>query len=236
MVNVRRLHSWNLTPTEAVALQKRLRARVVLEPLPAPVSLVAGADVSFDKYSDVVYAGFVVVRLPNFEVVETVGVTTRVTFPYVPGLLSFRETPALLKAWRRLRTRPDVVAIDGQGFAHPRRFGIACHVGLLFGVPTVGFGKTRLVGSYEEPGLEAGSSSPLVDKGEEVGAVVRTKARTNPIFVSPGDHADTASAVALALRCTRKCRVPEPTRLAHLYVNALRRGDAWAPPPRADRG
>lgn len=231
-MKAKRLHAWNLSPTEAIALQKSLRERLVLGPLPPDVRLVAGCDLSFDKYSDVVYAGIVTIRLPDFEVVETAGVTTRATFPYVPGLLSFRETPALIEVWERMTTRPDVVALDGMGTAHPRRFGIACHVGLLFDVPTVGFGKTRLVGTHGPLGEEAGSSAPLVDRGEEVGAVVRTKTRTNPIFVSPGDRADTPSAVALALRCTWKYRVPEPTRLAHLYVNALRRGEEWKPPKR----
>jgi deoxyribonuclease V len=225
-----RLHAWDLSPTEAVALQKELRDRVVLRPLPAGVRVVAGADVSFDKYSEVIHAGFVVLGLPDLEVVETAGVTTRTRFPYVPGLLSFRETPALIEAWERVTVRPDVVVLDGQGLAHPRRFGIACHVGLLFDLPAVGFAKTLFVGKYEEPPPGAGSHSPLVDRGETVGAAVRTKDRTNPIFVSPGHLADTPSAVELALRTTTRYRVPEPTRLAHLFVNALRRGEEWAPP------
>jgi deoxyribonuclease V len=226
------LHAWDLSPTEAVALQRELRERVVLRPLPADVRVVAGADISYNKFSDAIWAGFVVLRLPDFEVLETAGITSRMRFPYVPGLLSFRETPALIEAWERVTVRPDVVVLDGQGLAHPRRFGIACHVGLLFGVPTVGFAKTRLVGRYEEPDEPAGSTSPLVDRGETIGAVVRTKDRTNPIFVSPGHLSDTPSAVALALRCVTRYRIPEPTRLAHLYVNALRRGEAWEPPAR----
>jgi deoxyribonuclease V len=226
------LHAWDLSPTEAVAVQKQLRDRVVLRSLPEDVRIVAGADVSFDKYSEVIHAGFVVLRLPDLEVVETVGVTTRTRFPYVPGLLSFRETPALIEAWERVSVRPDVVVLDGQGLAHPRRFGIACHVGLLFDLPAVGFAKTLFVGKYEEPGERAGSASPLVDRGETVGAVVRTKDRTNPIFVSPGHLADAESATALALRTTTRYRIPEPTRLAHLFVNAVRRGEAWTPPKR----
>jgi deoxyribonuclease V len=224
------LHAWDLSPTEAVAVQKGLRDRVVLRPLPRDVRIVAGADISFDKYSDIIHAGFVVLRLPELEVVETAGVTTRTRFPYVPGLLSFRETPALIEAWERVSVRPDVVVLDGQGLAHPRRFGIACHVGLLFDLPAVGFAKTLFVGKYEEPAASAGSTSPLVDRGETIGAVVRTKDRTNPIFVSPGHLADTESAVALALRTTTRYRIPEPTRLAHLFVNALRRGEEWTPP------
>jgi deoxyribonuclease V len=227
-----RLHAWEVSPSEAIALQKALRDRVERRPLPADARVVAGADISYNKFSDAIWAGFVVLRLPDFEVLETAGVRTRMTFPYVPGLLSFRETPALVEAWERVTVRPDVVALDGQGIAHPRRFGIACHVGLLFGVPTVGLGKSRLVGAYDEPGERAGSTSPLVDRGEEIGAVVRTKDRTNPIFVSPGHLADTPTSVDLALRCVTRYRIPEPTRLAHLYVNALRRGETWEPPPR----
>lgn len=232
-MNAKSLHAWNLSPTEAVALQKQLRDRIVLRPLPADVRIVAGADISYDKYSDVIHAGFVLVRLPDLAVVETAGVTTRMRFPYIPGLLSFRETPPLLEAWERVRIRPDVVMFDGQGLAHPRRFGIACHVGLLVELPTVGCAKTRLTGTFEPPDEAAGSSSPLVDRGETVGAVVRTKNRVQPIYVSPGHLADVESSVDLALRCVSKYRVPEPTRLAHLFVNALRRGEEWKPPRRA---
>ena len=235
----RRLHDWSVDPKEAVRRQKMMSAEVDLRPLPPDVEVVAGCDISFDRFSDVIYAGIVLVRLPTLEVVETSGVTSRATFPYVPGLLSFRETPALLEAWERLTTRPDVVVLDGQGLAHPRRFGIACHVGLLTGVPSVGCAKTLLVGAYEEPGELAGSTSPLVHRGETVGAVVRTKTRVSPVYVSPGHLADVASAADLALACVRgfaraerrsKYRIPEPTRLAHLFVNALRRGERWSPP------
>jgi deoxyribonuclease V len=226
------LHAWDLSPTEAVALQKRLRDRVVLQPLPDDVRVVAGADISYERYSNVLHAGFVLVRLPDFEVVETAGVELRVSFPYVPGLLSFRETPPLVEAWKRVTVRPDVVMLDGQGLAHPRRFGIACHVGLLFDLPTLGCAKTLLVGKFEPPGEAAGSRSPLVDRGETVGSAVRTKDRVQPVYVSPGHLADVESAAALALRCTARYRVPEPTRLAHLFVNALRRGEEWTPPRR----
>jgi deoxyribonuclease V len=238
MGDISQLHSWDVTPAEAVAVQRQLRERVVLQPLPGDVKLVAGADISFNKFSDVVYAGIVVLRLPELEVVATSGVVTTTKFPYVPGLLSFRESPALLEAWAKLDARPDVLVLDGQGLAHPRRFGIACHVGLLLDLPTVGCAKTVLVGKYEEPGIEAGSHSPMVHRGETVGAALRTKDRVHPVYVSPGHLADTASAVELMLKCVRgyggvkgsKYRVPDPTRLAHLFVNALRRGEEWTPP------
>lgn len=225
MAHYEQLHEWSLTAREAVALQKSLRERVRIEPLAREVETVAGADISFDKFSPVLYAGIVVLRLPTLEVVEEVGVVSEAKFPYVPGLLSFRETPPVLEAWARLRTEPDAVMFDGQGLAHPRRVGIASHVGLLINRPTLGCAKSVLVGKYGELGEERGSRSPLVDKGETVGAALRTKARVQPIYVSPGHLIDVEGAVALTLRCDGGYRQPEPTRRAHLLVNALRRGE-----------
>ena len=244
------LHSWDVTRSEAVALQKSLRERIVLQPLPATVKLVAGADISYNRFSDVAYAGIVVLRLPELEVVTTAGVVSTMTFPYVPGLLSFREAPSLLQAWEKLSRRPDVLMLDGMGIAHPRRFGIASHIGLLTGMPTIGCGKTLLTGKYEEPAPEAGSFSPLMDRGAQIGVALRTKDRVNPVFISPGHLADIPTSVALTMRCVRtlekksasapllssrsesisKYRIPEPTRLAHLLVNAMRRGEDWQPP------
>src|SRR5215211_3672716 len=146
----KKLHDWNLARSEAVALQKQLRSQVRIEPLKRKVELVAGCDISFNKFSEIVYAGIVVLRLPDLEIVDRATAITRTTFPYIPGLLSFRETPALLEAWEKLNTSPDVVMLDGQGLAHPRRFGIACHFGLLTGRPARGCAKTVLVGHYEE--------------------------------------------------------------------------------------
>ncbi|HZS06252.1 MAG TPA: deoxyribonuclease V [Blastocatellia bacterium] len=251
---INQLHAWDLTPAEAIALQKKLREQVVIRPLPDKVELVAGADISFNKFSEVVYAGIVVLRLPQLEVIATSGVVTTTKFPYIPGLLSFREVPALLEAWQKLTVRPDVLVLDGQGIAHPRRLGIASHIGLVIGLPTVGCAKTVLTGRYEEPDPQAGSWSPMTDKGETIGAALRTKDRVNPVFISPGHLADIPSAITLALRCVRgyaehntsgglfgtrpepsrskgsKYRIPEPTRLAHLFVNAMRRGEEWVPP------
>lgn len=237
------LHDWNVTPTEAVAIQKQLRDKVRLEPLDVDtVELVAGADISYNKFSDTIYAGIVLIRLPEFSVVETSGVVSTMTFPYIPGLLSFREMPAVIQAWEKLTTRPDVFVLDGQGIAHPRRVGIACHAGLVFDVPTIGCAKTLFVGKYEEPDERAGSLSPLVDRGEQIGTVVRTKHKVNPVYVSPGHRADLSTSAALALRCAQgydpniggtgsaKYRIPDPTRLAHLFVNAMRRGEPWPQP------
>ena len=219
------LHAWDLSPRDAIALQNSLRTRVRLQTPPGCLRTVAGADISFNKHDDTLYAGIVVLRLPDLVAVEEVGVITRTKFPYVPGLLSFREAPAILEAWELLRAEPDAVLFDGQGIAHPRRFGIAAHVGLWLDRPTWGCAKSLLVGRYEEPAAARGSSSPLLDKGETIGAVLRTKDGVAPVFVSPGNWMDLETAVALTLRCGGGYRVPEPTRRAHLLVNALRRGE-----------
>ena len=225
MAKYEQLHEWSLTRREAVELQKQLRARVRVVPLRKKVETIAGADISFNKFDPVVYAGVVVLRLPLLEVIEEVGVVSETKFPYVPGLLSFRETPSVLEAWAKLKTEPDAVMFDGQGIAHPRRVGIASHVGLLIDRPTLGCAKSVLVGKFEEPGEERGAWTPLVDKGETVGAALRTKTRVQPIYVSPGHLIDLAGAIELTLRCDGGYRQPEPTRRAHLLVNALRRGE-----------
>ena len=214
-----------MNPREAVELQRTLRAQVVLQKPASAIETVAGADISFNRFDETIYAGIVVLRLPSLEKVEEVGVVARTRFPYVPGLLSFREAPAVLEAWTQLRHAPDAVMFDGQGIAHPRRLGIATHLGLWLERPTFGCAKSVLVGRYEEPAPERGARSPLIDRGETVGAALRTKTRTKPIFVSPGHLLDLETAVALTLQCDGGYRQPEPTRQAHLLVNALRRGE-----------
>jgi deoxyribonuclease V len=225
MAGYRHLHDWNLSPRDAVTLQSRLREQVIIAPLDRPIETIAGADISFNKFSETIYAGIVVLRLPSLETVEEVGVVTTTQFPYVPGLLSFRETPAVLEAWTKLKIEPEAVMFDGQGIAHPRRIGIASHVGLMLERPTIGCAKSVLVGKYEEPPLERGAWTPMVDRGETIGAAVRTKARVQPIFVSPGHLIDLEGAIQLAMQCDGGYRQPEPTRRAHLLVNALRRGE-----------
>jgi deoxyribonuclease V len=217
------LHRWDLTPKEAVALQKELAGRVdVTTPL-GSFTTIAGADISYNRYSPVFYACVVVLKLPDLTVVEERTAVRESTFPYVPGLLSFREAPALLDAFRQLRRKPDLVMIDGQGYAHPRRIGIASHVGLWLGLPTVGCAKTRLTGDFTDPGLAPGEWSPLVDRDAVIGVALRNKARTAPLFVSPGHRCDLKGAIE-AVRLTTRChRIPEPTRLAHERVNAFRR-------------
>jgi deoxyribonuclease V len=225
MAKYEQLHDWTMTPREAVELQKTLRERVRLQPLKKQIKTIAGADISFNKFSTVLYAGIVVMRLPSLEVVEEVGVVSETRFPYVPGLLSFRESPSVLEAWAKLKTEPDAVMFDGQGIAHPRRVGIASHVGLIINRPTLGCAKSVLVGKYEEPEVERGNWTELIDKGEVVGAALRTKTKVQPIFVSPGHLIDLEGAIRLTLLCDGGYRQPEPTRRAHHLVNALRRGE-----------
>lgn len=225
MAHFRQLHDWDLRPSEAVELQKRLRTEVRIAPLAREIKTIAGADISFNKFEPTVYAGIVVLSLPELEVVEEVGVISESRFPYVPGLLSFRETPSVLEAWSKLKTEPDALMLDGQGLAHPRRVGIACHVGLLIERPTLGCAKSVLVGNYEEPPVERGSYTDLVHKGEVVGAALRTKNKVQPVFVSPGHLIDLEGAIRLTLQTDGGYRQPEPTRRAHLLVNALRRGE-----------
>jgi len=225
-MRIERLHSWDLTPKEAVKLQRALAARVdASTPLPR-CELIAGADVSYQRFSAELYAGVVVLRMADLTVVERRSVVFETRFPYIPGLLSFRETPALLEVLAQVESEPDVVMLDGHGFAHPRRFGFACHVGLWLNRPCLGCAKSRLVGSFKLPGLRAGSRVPLVDRGEVIGRVVRTKAGVKPVFVSVGHRIDLESAVRTVLAAGAGYRIPEPTRLADQYVKALRRAAA----------
>lgn len=216
------IHPWDVTPAEAVALQQQMRQQIRIEPLTGPVRTIAGCDISFNKFEETVYAGIVVLSLLDLSVIEEVGVVSKATFPYVPGLLSFREAPALLEAWEKLETAPDVVMFDGQGIAHPRRIGIASHIGLFIGRPSFGCAKSVLVGKYDEPAPERGNWSPMTHYREEIGAALRTKDRTNPVYVSPGHLIDLPSAIELTLACFGGYRIPEPTRRAHNLVNAIR--------------
>lgn len=207
------MHEWDVSPAQAVAIQQRLRPLVSLAPSFRLDELrtVAGVDAA---YGAVGRAAVVVLTYPGLEVIEQAVAERESVFPYVPGLLSFREIPAVLEALAKLTTTPDVLVCDGQGYAHPRRLGLASHLGVYLDRPTVGCAKSRLVGTYVEPGEHVGDRSPLVHRGETVGAVVRTKPRTNPLFISPGNKVDIETSVALVLACLRGYRLPEPTRLA----------------------
>lgn len=219
------LHGWDVSPAEARAIQAELAPRLDLRDAVAPgeLRLVAGVDNTYltDGATGETTAHVVVVLLgyPELEPVEIVFGARRVDFPYVPGLLSFREGPAVLAAFAELERAPDLILFDGQGLAHPRRFGLACHLGLILDRPSVGCAKSRLVGAFEEPERVFGARTPLVDRGETVGAAVRTRPRRAPLFVSPGQKVSVAGAVAAAVACCRGGNfLPEPTRLAHEAV------------------
>jgi deoxyribonuclease V len=184
---------------------------------------VAGADVSYELRGKWLYAAIVVLRVGTWEVIDRSGIIAEARFPYVPGLLSFREAPPVIEAFTKLTVRPDVLICDGQGIAHPRRLGLASHIGLWLGLPTIGCAKSWLCGEYEEPGPERGDWTPLTDAGETIGAVVRTRTRVKPLYVSPGHLCGLESAIGAVLAAATKFRQPATTRSAHQYVNDLRR-------------
>jgi deoxyribonuclease V len=197
------LHRWDVSPAEARAIQAGLRNAVRVEPLDLDAC--------------------VVLELPSLKLVDSAHVVAKAAFPYVPGLLSFRESPPLLDAWSRLRHRPNALIVDGHGYAHPRRFGIACHLGVILDLPTVGCAKSVLVGEFEPPGGDAGEWTPLIHEEETVGAAVRTRTGVAPVFVSVGHRCDLESAMSLVHLCIRRYRLPETTRHAHDLVNQMRR-------------
>jgi deoxyribonuclease V len=219
------LHSWDVSFSEAVRIQKDLRQQIRLEALNR-VQYIAGADVSYDIGSDQFYAGVIVVNFPDLQPVEESVAVGKAPFPYVPGLLSFREAPILLQAFEQLTGCPDVIIFDGHGIAHPRGIGIASHAGLFLDCPSVGCAKSKLTGMYDERllGEKAGSVVSLYTKDDlTIGSVVRTKDRVKPVFVSPGHKADIPSSIKLVLDCCKGFKLPEPTRLAHTFVNRVRR-------------
>lgn len=206
---------WNLSPAEAVALQRALAPQVVREDRLGEVRRVAGIDVGFEAGGSVTRAAVAVLDFPSLALAEQAVARRPTTFPYVPGLLSFREAPAVLEALAQLAAPPDLILYDGQGLAHPRRMGIASHVGLLSRIPTIGVAKTRLVGEFEAPGVERGAWSPLLHRGEEIGAVLRTRAGVAPLYVSIGWGVSLPTAIRWVLACAPKFRLPETTRQAH---------------------
>lgn len=215
-------HRWDLTPKSAIRLQKTLAAEIRETPLARPARLVAGGDAAFSPDGSQVIAGWVVWDVQIREAIETVVARRPVRFPYVPGLLSFREAPALIAALRRLRTEPDVFMLDGHGLAHPRCFGIACHVGLLIDRPTFGCAKSRLCGTHDTPADTVGATKPIRLDGDVIGRVLRTRQGVKPVYASIGHRMTLNDAVRTALRCCTRFRLPEPSRLAHQLVTRMR--------------
>jgi deoxyribonuclease V len=224
-MNVSGLHGLDLSPPEARRLQEELASRVVAGPALdlANVRYVAGADVS--TQGNMAYATVVVLDSPGLSLVEVKGYEAPLRFPYVPGLLSFRELPSVVGALEKVETEVDALILDAQGLAHPRRMGLASHLGIFLDVPTVGCAKSLLVGSFDEPGKEKGSVTDLVHRGEVVGKVLRTRDGVSPVYVSVGNRIDLGSSVELVLACCTKYRLPETTRQAHNAANRLRRGE-----------
>lgn len=202
---------------EALHIQKLLRSNLVLSNNFKCLEMIAGVDVGYDVEHNLAHASIVVVTAKNFIVLETVQNFTPVTFPYVPGLLSFREIPAILSALTRLTHRPDLLMIDGQGIAHPRRMGIAAHLGVLLDIPSIGVAKSRLAGHFKMPGSQKGEVSDLIDRHELVGKVLRSRNNVRPLFISPGHRIDINTALTITMECLTRYRLPEPTRLADKF-------------------
>jgi deoxyribonuclease V len=210
----RDLHRWDLSPEEAVQVQKELRERLILKWDKRPVRTIGGVDISIKP--DVARAAIVVMRFPELTPVEAVTADAPLVFPYIPGLLSFREGPAVLAAWEKLERKPDLLMFDGQGIAHPRGLGIAAQMGLWLELPTIGVAKSRLYGLHEEVGPQRGDRAGLLDRsGNVIGTVLRLREKTNPLYVSPGHLMDVKHATEFVLACAGGYRLPEPTRWAH---------------------
>jgi deoxyribonuclease V len=216
---------WEVTPAEARQIQLSLRDRVERRDRVGQLRRVAGADVALDLARGMAIAGVVIYRVPELDEIERVWAEQPLRFPYIPGLLSFREMPAILAAFERVRQEPDLIFYDGQGYAHPRRFGIACHLGVALDCPTIGCAKSRLIGTHEEPPNERGGWAPLEDKGERIGAVLRTRTGVKPIYVSVGHRVSLERAIELVLAVSDGYRIPRPTRDADHFVGAVKRGE-----------
>jgi deoxyribonuclease V len=237
-MQIKKLHSWNLTYAQARELQTQLAGKVQFRPLTKTPGLIAGLDCALSARAKKIVAAALVLEVSRptadlrrqteqaqFRLVETAVAWQALDFPYIPGLLSFREAPVCLAAVEKLQTEPDAFMIDGQGVAHPRRFGLAAHLGLFFDKPTIGCAKSRLTGTFEDPPEEKGAYSLLKDEkrtNEVIGAVLRTRTQVKPVFVSVGNRCTLEDAVKVVLDCTTKYRLPEPTRLAHQHVSKMK--------------
>jgi deoxyribonuclease V len=208
-------HPWTLTPSEAIAIQEELQAEIITEDaFKEPVNYVAGVDMGFEENGTVSHAAVAVLSFPDLQLVETSVARRPTSFPYIPGFLSFREIPAVLDALEKVKTTPDIILCDGQGIAHPRRFGIACHLGLLVDISTIGVAKSLLVGKHEELEETRGSCQALIYKGEKVGVVLRSRTGVKPLYISAGHKISLDTSIDYVLRCTPKYRLPETTRIA----------------------
>ncbi len=222
LLKINQLHDWNVSPKEAVNIQKSLADKILIRSAPAHPNYIAGADISYNRRSDYFFAAVVILDYSTLETVEIQTASGVSTFPYIPGLLSFREIPLLIKCFEKISIIPDVIMCDSQGYAHPRRFGLACHLGLLLNLPTIGCAKSRLIGEGKLPEIRKGNYTELIDKNEIIGAILRSKDNTNPLFISPGHLINISKSVEIVLQSCVRYRIPEPTRLAHIEVNRVR--------------
>lgn len=222
-------HYKTIDYTKAKELQKNLRRKISLDPLGSSPMFIAGADISCIYGSDVMHAAIIVLKLPELKPIAGALFSDETTFPYIPGLLAFREMPVLLGAWNRLQIKPDVLIMDGHGLAHPRRMGIATHFGIEVGKPTIGCAKKILTGTHEELEVEKGATADLIvedgDKEEKVGFALRSRTKVNPVYISPGHKLSFGDAYSIIMKALTKYKLPKTTRLAHQYANRLRKGE-----------
>ncbi len=215
-------HPWKVTPEEAKNIQLALRQKLSLCPPSTPLTTLAAADVAYCPGSPKIYAGFLLFTYPELTLLEKAWAVGEVSFPYIPSLLTFREAPLLLQAYRQLSNKPDLIIFDGQGIAHPRSMGLAAHLGIILDLPTIGCAKSCLVGTYAPPPPQAGANVPLLYQGQVVGLVVRMRANVQPVFVSPGHKMDLENALKIILSLGRGYRLPEPLRQVHIFINQIR--------------
>jgi deoxyribonuclease V len=214
-MQVKTFHHWPTTVQAAIAIQQQLRSQIITHDDLGPIDHVAGVDVGFEANGTITRAAIAVLSWPDLQLKDQAVARQPTRFPYIPGLLSFREIPAILEACQQLQITPDLLLCDGQGLAHPRRLGIACHLGLLTDLPSIGVGKTRLTGTHVEVGNRRGDWQPLYDRAEVIGAVLRTRVNTHPLYISVGHRISLETAIAYAMGCTTRYRLPETTRFAH---------------------
>lgn len=219
----RDLHPWNVTTHRAFEIQADLAKMVVLKKGFGQIRRVAGVDASYHLATKRIYSGIIIYSFPDLNLLEKRYVSRRINFPYVPGLLTFREGPAILSAFEKVKYAPDIIIFDGQGIAHPRGLGLAAHMGVLLNLPSIGCAKSRLVGKYTQPANRVGAYSYLKDDVRTIGAVVRTRKNVRPVFISPGFKIDLPTSIEITLRCTRGYRLPEPTRQAHIFIENVKR-------------
>lgn len=215
----------NIKIPEATRIQHELREKVNIKERTLNIATIGGADISLNLYSTTIYAGIILLSFPKLQPIAYSLVKSETRFPYVPGYLAFREVPALVKVWEQMQQKPDVLVVDGHGIAHPRRMGIATHFGVATGQASMGCAKNMLTGKFEEPAIEQGAATPILDKGEQIGYALRSKSKTAPVYILPGHLFGMQNSLDLIKQCTGKYRIPEPTRLAHELVNRFRKGE-----------